>query len=96
MFNCVSLYFLLIFTFLLLNSEAAQGFLNSIIFWDAKRAITKDILMRINLIELVHQIEFSEMKKLAELNGFDLEGLFLNWEIFKIEILGQTQLSLNI
>lgn len=85
-----------VFTFLLLNSDAAQGFLNSIIFWDAKRAITKDVLMRINLIELVHQTEFIEMKKLAEINGLDSDDLFLNWEKFKIEILAKTQLSLNI
>jgi hypothetical protein len=85
-----------VFTFLLLNSDAAQGFLNSIIFWDAKRAITKDVLMRIDLIKLVHQTEFTEMKKLAELNGFDSDDLFFNWEKFKTEILAKTQLSLNI
>jgi hypothetical protein len=85
-----------VFTFLLLNSDSSQGFLNSIIFWDAKRAITKDVLMRVNLIELLHQTEFSEMKKLAELNGFDSDDLYLNWEKFKTEILAKTQLSLNI
>lgn len=85
-----------VFTFLLLNSHAAQGFLNSIIFWDAKRAITKDVLMRIDLIELVHRTEFIEMKKLAELNGFDSIDLFLNWEKFKAEILSKSQLVLNI
>ncbi len=85
-----------VFTFLLLNSDAAQGFLNSIIFWDAKRAITKDVLMRIDLIKLVHQTEFVEMKKLAELNGLDAADLFFNWEKFKTEILAKTQLTLNI
>jgi hypothetical protein len=85
-----------VFTFLLLNSDTAQGFLNSIIFWDAKRAITKDVLMRINLIELVNRTEFSEMKKLAELNGLDSVSLFFDWEKFKTEILKETQMSLNI
>jgi hypothetical protein len=85
-----------VFTFLLLNSDASQGFLNSIIFWDAKRAITKDVLMRINLIELVHQTDFVEMKKLAELKGLDSETLYFDWEKFKTEILSKTQLSLNI
>ncbi len=85
-----------VFTFLLLNSDAAQGFLNSIIFWDAKRAITKDVLMRINLIELMHQTEFSEMKKLAELNGLDSDDLFFNWQKFKAENLARIQLTLNI
>jgi hypothetical protein len=85
-----------VFTFLLLNSEVSQGFLNSIIFWDAKRAITKDVLMRINLIELVLQTDFVEMKKLAESNGFDSDDLYFNWEKFKTEILSKTQLSFNI
>lgn len=33
----------------LLNSEETQNFLKSIVFFDAKRSITKDILMRIDL-----------------------------------------------
>jgi hypothetical protein len=85
-----------VFTFLMLNSDASQGFLNSIIFWDSKRAITKDVLMRINLIELVHQTDFAEMQKLAKLKGLDSETLYFDWEKFKMEILYKTQLSLNI
>lgn len=36
----------------LLNSEVCQRFLRSLIFFDAKRPITKDILQRINLYEI--------------------------------------------
>ena len=34
----------------ILNSQAVQDFVNSICFYDAKRAINKDMLMRINLM----------------------------------------------
>jgi hypothetical protein len=34
----------------LLNSQVVQDFVNSVCFYDAKRAINKDLLMRINLI----------------------------------------------
>jgi len=38
-------------TLKILNSEMVQGFINSILFMDAKRPINKDLLMRIDLIE---------------------------------------------
>jgi hypothetical protein len=45
-------------TQIILNSKIVQSFLESIIFWDSKRAITKDILSRIDLKKIVQQIDF--------------------------------------
>jgi hypothetical protein len=42
----------------ILNSQNVQDFLESIIFWDSKRAITKDILGRIDLKKIVQLIDF--------------------------------------
>ena len=41
----------------ILNSQSVQDFVNSICFYDAKRAINKDILMRINLQPAIYNIE---------------------------------------
>jgi hypothetical protein len=40
----------------LLNSQPARGFLESLIFWDAKRPITVDILSRLNLKKLAESL----------------------------------------
>jgi hypothetical protein len=45
----------------LLNLPEVKEFLNSIIFSDEKRPVTKDILMRLNLLYLINNIEFSEI-----------------------------------
>ena len=38
----------------ILNSEIVQNFINSICFYDAKRVINKDMLMRVNLLSALH------------------------------------------
>ena len=45
----------------LLNLVEIKEFLNSLIFTDEKRPITKDILMRLNLLYLLQNYEFSEI-----------------------------------
>ena len=40
-------------TLQILNSKSVQDFINSICFYDAKRAINKDLLMRINLLPAI-------------------------------------------
>ena len=47
----------------LLNKKITQNFIKSIAFHDAKRMITKDLLMRINLINIVNKTSFSELEK---------------------------------
>jgi len=44
----------------LLNSEICQRFLRSLIFFDAKRPITKDILQRIDLKKLAERYDLAE------------------------------------
>ena len=44
---------------LALNHKSTQEFLNSLIFYDTKRIITKDILMRIDLIEILNNIPYN-------------------------------------
>ena len=55
------------FTTILLNSTTARNFLNSIIFTDSKRVITKDILMRLDIFKLANLFT-KEMIRLEVLN----------------------------
>jgi hypothetical protein len=50
-----------IITHRLLNHPITQKFLKSIVFLEAKRAFTKDVLMRINLLNLARLINFSDL-----------------------------------
>lgn len=58
-----------VYSLLLLNSETTVQFLQSITFADAKRTFTKDVLMRIDLLELSQIIDKSELQK--ELNNIN-------------------------
>ena len=49
------------FTLRLLNSQQIQDFINSICFYDAKRAINKDLLMRINLLPAIKLLDNSSL-----------------------------------
>lgn len=51
-----------IITHRLLNHVITQKFLKSIVFLEAKRAFTKDILMRINLLTLARLVNFSDLE----------------------------------
>lgn len=48
----------------ILNSALVQDFLKSIIFIDSKRAINKDILMRIDLVKVFEMTDFKTVKSL--------------------------------
>ncbi len=50
-----------IITHRLLNHSITQNFLKSIVFLEAKRAFTKDILMRINLLNLARLLNFVDL-----------------------------------
>lgn len=58
-----------VYTLILLNSETTVRFLQSITFPDAKRTFTKDVLMRIDLIELSKQFDKTDLK--AELESLN-------------------------
>jgi hypothetical protein len=51
-----------VYTLILLNSNATLQFLQSITFPDAKRTFTKDVLMRIDLLELAKQIHKTDLQ----------------------------------
>ena len=55
-----------VYALILLNSETTMQFLQSITFADAKRTFTKDVLMRINLLELAKTIDKQNLQ--TELN----------------------------
>ncbi len=73
-----------VYSLILLNSKTAMQFLKSITFSDAKRTFTKDVLMRIDLLELAKNMDLKELEiELEKLN--ELYNLKLNlklWEDF--------------
>lgn len=73
-----------VYSLILLNSKTAMQFLKSITFSDAKRTFTKDVLMRIDLLELAKNMDSKELEiELEKLN--ELYNLKLNlnlWEDF--------------
>ena len=64
-------------TRILLNKEVTQNFIQSIAFKDAKRMITKDLLMRIDLNEIINNTHFTELQ--LEISGINIE----DWENYK-------------
>lgn len=59
---------------LALNHETTQEFLNSLIFYDTKRIITKDILMRIDLVEILNNVPYEYFEKSLGLDYSNLCG----------------------
>ncbi|MEI6434235.1 MAG: hypothetical protein WCP32_05270 [Bacteroidota bacterium] len=77
-----------VYSLLLLNSDSAMKFLRSVTFSDAKRTFTKDILMRIDLLELAKSISKQGLKtELNRLNEFYKLNLSLDlWDKFLNEL----------
>lgn len=77
-----------VYSLILLNSDTTVKFLQSVTFSDAKRTFTKDVLMRIDLLELAHQIDKADLQ--AELETLNLKyklSLTLNlWDSFLKEM----------
>ncbi|MDP1994017.1 MAG: hypothetical protein Q8K40_02090, partial [Ignavibacteria bacterium] len=88
------------YALILLNSDTTKRFLQSITFADAKRTFTKDILMRINLLELAQTINNQYLKtELIRLNAIYNFNLSLHlWDKFINEMIpiDNGQLSLVI
>ena len=72
------------YSLILLNSNTTVQLLQSIIFSDAKRTFTKDILMRIDLLELAKRIDKTDLQaELEILNEKYKLNLTLNfWNSF--------------
>jgi len=70
-------------TRVLLNKGLTQNFIQSIAFTDAKRMITKDLLMRIDLTKILKEIDFDELQlEIPNLNIID-------WENYKVKLIKQ-------
>ena len=78
-----------VYALILLNSKKTMQFLQSITFSDAKRTFTKDVLMRIDLLELAKQIDKSYLETaLQKLNGMYHFNLTLDsWDDFMDEMM---------
>lgn len=72
------------YTLILLNSEITMRFLQSITFSDAKRKFTKEVLMRIDLLELTKNINNEELQKeLENINkNYNLDLTMQSWNKF--------------
>lgn len=85
-------------TMVLLNSEITSGFLRSISFSDAKRMITKDILMRIDLKKIFDLISCENFDKMvglwSEKLGLEFNEDMLCAYVNEINTVGQGQLSI--
>ncbi len=65
----------------LLNTSIVQSFIKSIAFRDAKRMITKELLMRINLNEVVKNTDYDELEKKIKDISID------DWKNYKTKLL---------
>jgi len=74
-----------VYTYIILNHKITQDFLNSIIFFDSKRPITKDILMRIDLLKIADKFQFQVVSDFyhKSLNELQLTINEQNWIEFK-------------
>jgi len=77
-----------VYSLILLNSDTTVQFLQSVTFPDAKRTFTKDVLMRIDLLELAKHIGKADLQtELEMLNGKYKLNLTLNlWGSFISEM----------
>jgi hypothetical protein len=68
----------------LLNSNVVQNLLSAIIFPDAKRSITKDVLMRIDLKKVYGLINCPNDK--FSIEDWDSFGVILGYEIGQMSL----------
>jgi hypothetical protein len=73
----------------LLNKNITQNFIKAIAFKDAKRMITKDLLMRIDLKEIIKETKFEELQK--ELINIDVS----DWLDYRERLMKDNLLVLN-
>jgi hypothetical protein len=74
-------------TQIILNSAAVQDFMQSIIFWDSKRAITKDLLRRIDLKNAIKNMDFDY------LCSQDDTILYTDWQAYRHQFEQHRQLT---
>ncbi|MDD4150520.1 MAG: N-6 DNA methylase [Bacteroidales bacterium] len=87
-----------IYSIILLNNGRTEDFLKSITFYDAKRVFTKDILMRLDLLNLAVEISQEAVKEqIGFLNDkYNLEINFSKWGDFIDEMKPEKEKQLTL
>ncbi len=75
-----------IITHYLLNKKGTLEFLEALIFADAKRVVTKELLMRIDLSAIAKSIDFEEIKNKVSLEAWDKYLEKTNFQLSKKQI----------
>ncbi len=87
-----------VYALILLNSDTTVQFLQSVTFADAKRTFTKDVLMRIDLLELATLIDRNyletEIQRLNEMYNFSLTLCL--WDNFIEEMMPVNNGQINL
>lgn len=87
-----------VYACILLNSKTTKAFLKSITFLDAKRVFTKDILMRLDLLNLANIIPKTEVEEqISFLNKeYRLNINLSQWDIFISKMLTKKENQLTL
>jgi len=87
-----------VYAIILLNSKTTEAFLKSITFSDAKRVFTKDLLMRLDLLNLANLISRTEIEEqIIFLNEkYSLDINLSHWESFINEMTPKKEKQLTI
>ena len=87
-----------VYAIILLNSKTTQAFLKSITFSDAKRVFTKDLLMRLDLLNLAKLISRNEIEEqIVFLNDkYSLDINLSQWDSFINEMTPKKEKQLTI
>lgn len=87
-----------VYSIILLNSKTTEAFLKSITFSDAKRVFTKDLLMRLDLLNLANLISRTEIEEqIIFLNDkYSLNINLSHWENFIDEMTTKKEKQLTI
>ncbi len=87
-----------VYTLILLNHSKTEEFLKSITFSDAKRVFTKDILMRLDLLNITKTISQKEIEEQINFlnNKYDLSINLSHWNSFINTITPQKAKQLTI
>jgi len=87
-----------VYTIILLNSKITEAFLKSITFSDAKRVFTKDLLMRLDLLNLAKLISKNEIEEqIVFLNDkYSLDINLSQWDSFINQMTPKKEKQLTI
>jgi len=87
-----------VYAIILLNSKTTEAFLKSITFSDAKRVFTKDLLMRLDLLNLAKLISWNEIEEqIVFLNDkYSLDINLSQWDSFINEMTPKKEKQLTI